>query len=309
MNEKLNKCKGALLGLAIGDALGTTLEFRRPGTFTPITDIVGGGPFRLNAGEWTDDTSMALCLADSLIEKGEFDPLDQMEKYLKWYKHGYNSSNGVCFDIGNATRYSLNKFENTGKPYCGDTDRDQAGNGSIMRLAPIPIMYYNDVEKLNKFSALSSDTTHSSPQCLDACVFMSNIISGAILGLSKEELLSPNFSLIPNYWSESPLDWTIDEILKGSYKEKEPPKIYGSGYVVKTLEAVLWAFYHTNDFESGALKVVNLGDDADTTGVVYGQIAGAFYGLDGIPEKWLEKLHWRKEIEEKAEKLYKLSNK
>jgi ADP-ribosylglycohydrolase len=138
---------------------------------------------------------------------------------------------------------------------------------------------------------------------------MSNIIAGAILGFSKEELLSSNFSLIPDYWVNNPLDSTIDEILKGSYKLKEPPKIYGSGYVVKTLEAVLWAFYHTDDFESGALKVVNLGDDADTTGAVYGQIAGAFYGIDGIPEKWLKKLHWKKEIEDKVEKLFELSMK
>ena len=309
MNEKLNKCKGALIGLAIGDALGTTVEFRKAGTFPLMTDIIGGGPFNLEAGKWTDDTSMALCLADSLIKVNGFDALDQIGKYYCWYTFGYNSSTNHCFDIGNATRRAINLHEESGQAYCGSSSRDEAGNGSIMRLSPIPIVYHNDFEKLNTYSAWSSKTTHSAPQCIDACVFMSNIIAGLILGFSKDEVLSSNFSLIPNYWIDNPLDATIDEILKGSYKLKEPPQICGSGYVTKTLEAALWAFYHTDDFESGALKVVNLGDDADTTGAVYGQIAGAFYGLEGIPEKWLDKLHWRKEIEEKAEKLFELTNK
>jgi len=309
MNEKLDKCKGAFIGLAIGDALGTTLEFRNPGTFTPITDLLGGGPFGLKAGKWTDDTSMALCLADSLIEKQQFDAFDQMEKYLSWYKNGYNSSTGDCFDIGNATLQALNLFESTGQAYCGDTSRYSAGNGSIMRLAPIPIVFHNKTALLNRYSVLSSRTTHASPQCLDACVCLSNITAAFIQGKSKETVLSDRFSLIPNYWIENPLDTTIDEVIKGSFKVKEPPQICGSGYVVKTLEAALWAFYHTNDFETGALKVVNLGDDADTTGAVYGQIAGAYYGLEGIPEKWLNKLYWRNELEERTEKLFQLAEK
>src|SRR5687768_11222399 len=101
--EKINRFRGCLLGLAVGDALGTTLEFSQPGSFQPIKDIIGGGPFNLKPGEWTDDTSMALCLADSLIKKG-FDPVDQMERYCRWYREGYLSSNGKCFDIGVTVR-------------------------------------------------------------------------------------------------------------------------------------------------------------------------------------------------------------
>ena len=128
--------RGILLGLAAGDALGTTLEFRRPGTFAPIADIVGGGPFNLPAGAWTDDTSMALCLAESLIERRGFDPVDQLERYVRWYRLGHLSSTGNCFDIGNTVRAALNRFERTREPYCGSTDPMAAGNGSIMRLAP-----------------------------------------------------------------------------------------------------------------------------------------------------------------------------
>jgi ADP-ribosyl-[dinitrogen reductase] hydrolase len=151
MNNQLNKCKGALLGLAIGDALGTAVEFLKPGTFEPITDIVGGGVLNLAAGKWTDDTSMALCLADSLIEKGEFDAFDQLEKYYKWFTEGYNSSEDECVDIGNATRSALYLYANSAQPYCGDISRLNAGNGSIVRLAPISIFYRNNTSSLIKY--------------------------------------------------------------------------------------------------------------------------------------------------------------
>ncbi len=303
-NSALDRCKGSLLGLAIGDALGTTLEFRSPGSFAPITDMTGGGVFGLPAGKWTDDTSMALCLAESLINRNGFDAFDQLSNYWKWYSQGYNSSTGTCFDIGNATRNALHFYESTGQPYCGDDNRSAAGNGSIMRLAPIPIFYYSRPTALLKYSALSSKTTHASPQCIDACIYMSAIIAGAIKGMSKEEILSEQ--LLANIYPSVSitLDSTIQEILNGSFKIKQPPQIHGSGYVVKTLEAALWAFYTTHDFKSGALQVVNLGDDADTTGAVYGQIAGAYYGWKEIPEEWIEKLYRAADIEKMAACLY-----
>lgn len=303
MNNELDKCKGALLGLAIGDALGTTVEFSSPGTFKPVKDLVGGGVFRLQAGKWTDDTSMALCLADSLIEKEGFDSYDQLQKYVRWYKEGYNSSTGTCFDIGSATRQALYLYESTGQPYCGDESRGSAGNGSIMRLAPIPIFYLHNRSELIFRAGLSSKTTHAAPQCIDACKYMAVLMAEAIKGKSKEELLDKKFGA---NFSEENFDPNILEIMNGSFKEKQPPQIYASGYVVKTLEAALWAFYNTNNFESGALKAVNLGDDADTVGAVYGQIAGAYYGLQGIPQKWQKKLFRAFDMEVMAECLFEL---
>jgi len=97
--EMRSRFKGCLLGLAVGDALGTTLEFKMPGTFKPITDMIGGGPFNLKPGQWTDDTSMALCLAESLIQCKGFNPKDQMERYIKWWREGYQSSTGKCFEV------------------------------------------------------------------------------------------------------------------------------------------------------------------------------------------------------------------
>jgi ADP-ribosyl-[dinitrogen reductase] hydrolase len=122
-----DRYRGALLGLAAGDALGTTLEFKPPGSFEPIEDMVGGGPFGLRAGQWTDDTSMALCLAESLVERGGFDPTDQMRRYVRWWREGVWSSTGSCFDIGVTTRSALRRFEETGEPLAGSTDPHSAG--------------------------------------------------------------------------------------------------------------------------------------------------------------------------------------
>ena len=275
--------RGCLMGLAAGDALGTTLEFRSPGSFEPINDMVGGGPFGLEPGQWTDDTSMALCLAASLIERDGFDPSDQMRRYVRWWREGYMSSTGRCFDIGITTSRALSKFVDTGEPYSGPTDAMSAGNGSLMRLAPVPMCFASDPGRAIALSADSSRTTHGALEAVDACRYFAGLLVGALRGVGKEELLSPLYCPVEGYWERNPLSPKVAAVAGGSFKHKDPPEIRGTGYVVDTLEAVLWAFHRTGDFREGALRVVNLGDDADTTGAVYGQIAGAFYGVEAIP--------------------------
>lgn len=305
--ELLERYRGALLGLAAGDAVGTTLEFEAPGSFTPITDMVGGGPFNLQPGQWTDDTSMALCLAESLIECQGFDPKHQLKKYVRWYREGHLSSTGRCFDIGNATRVALEEFAATGEPYCGSTNPRSAGNGSIMRLAPVPLFYAEQPEEAIAKSAESSRTTHAAPTTIDACRYLGALLVGAVQGASKEELLADHYSPISSYWHQQPLVPEIAAIAKGSFKQRQPPEIQGSGYVVKSLEAALWAFYHSDSFQEGCLLAVNLGDDADTTAAVYGQLAGAFYGEAGIPAEWRSRLAYGEVIEALAEKLLALA--
>ena len=292
-----------MLGLATADAVGTTLEFKPPGSFTPIDDMTGGGPFALKAGQWTDDTSMALCLATSLVEKQEFDATDQMERYVRWYQDGYLSSTGTCFDIGNATRAALHRFMDNGNPFAGSTDPYSAGNGSVMRLAPIPMMYRANPQKAILMAGESSRTTHGAETAVSACHYYAALIVGALNGESKETLLAPQYSPIPNYWENNPLAPDIAEIANGSFKHRNPPEIVGSGYVVKSIEAALWAFYNSDNFRDGCLLSANLGDDADTTAAIYGQIAGAFYGESGIPATWLEKLAMRDTIESLADQL------
>ena len=292
----MDKFKGCLLGLAIGDALGCTLEFKKPGTFEPITTIVGGGVHKLKAGQWTDDTSLALCLAQSLIDCKGFDAKDQMQKYCKWDEEGYMSSTGECFDIGNTTLKALNKYRATGEPYSGMTEDSSAGNGSIMRLAPIPMYYSNNPEEALKYATLSSKTTHANIMCVDACRYMAGIIVGLLNGENKETALSTLYSPVKNYFEEEPLCDAIKDVANGSFKTKQPPEIIGAGFVVKSLEAALWAFHTTDNFKDGALKAVNLGNDADTTGAVYGQIAGALYGFENIPKEWFNIIYNKERI-------------
>jgi len=296
--------QGCLLGLAAGDALGTTVEFKAPGSFSPLTDMIGGGPFGLKKGQWTDDTSMALCLAESLITCRSFDARDQMERYTRWWKLGYLSSNGRCFDIGNTVAQALQCYTCTGDPFAGSTNPYSAGNGSLMRLAPVPLFFASNPEAAIHFSAESSRTTHAATTCLDACRYFAGLLIGALQGVSKDELLSPRYAPVEQLWERMPLCPEIDKIANGSFKRKNPPEIVGSGYVVESLEAVLWAFNRSANFEEGCLLAVNLGHDADTTGAIFGQLAGAYYGAAGIPEAWREYLAHAGLIERLAHTLF-----
>ncbi len=305
--QLIERYRGSLLGLAVGDALGAPLEFKQPGSFTPIDDMVEGGSFDVMPGQWTDDTSMALCLAESLIEQKGFNPINQLQKYVQWWREGYLSSIDECFDIGNTTSEALSKFEKTQQPYCGSTAPWTAGNGSIMRLAPVPLFYAKRPLEAIEKSGESSRTTHQATIAIDACRYLGALIVGTIHGVTREELLSERYSPIPGYWEENPLVEEIDEVAKGSFKYRHPPEIEGSGYAVKSLEAALWAFHNSHSFREGCLLAVNLGMDADTTGAVYGQLAGAFYGEREIPESWRSQLFRSFLIELMADELFALA--
>jgi ADP-ribosylglycohydrolase len=302
--EQIERYRGSLLGLAAGDALGTTLEFMSPGSFKPISDIVGGGPFGLEAGQWTDDTSMALCLAESLLDCRGFDPVDQLRRYVRWYREGYMSSTGRCFDIGNTTRAALQQFERTGEPYPSSTNPRTAGNGSIMRLASVPLFYARNPDLAIQMAADSSRTTHGAADAVDACRYLAALLVGAVGGVAKVDLLSDHFDLLTSLQAAAPLSPGIAAVASGSFKRRNPPEIKGTGHVVASLEAALWALHHGGSFREGALLAVNLGDDADTTGAVYGQLAGALYGEQGIPGQWRASLHDREFIESRADRLH-----
>lgn len=301
--SRIERYQGAMLGLAIGDALGTTLEFHIRDHFPPLTDMVGGGRFDVAPGYWTDDTAMALCLAESLVECGGFDAADQMRRYLRWFREGHNSSTGFCFDIGNTTTDALRRFEETGEPYSGDTHPGTAGNGSLMRLAPVALRYAHDPREAVLRAADSSRTTHATVEAVDACRLFALLIVGALNGVEKETLFSGAYAPSGVDWSAAPLAPKIREIANGAFARKGRDAINSSGYVVHTLEAALWAFYNTGSFREGALLAVNLGDDADTVGAVFGQLAGAYYGVHDIPTEWRERLVRHDEIAQLAARL------
>jgi ADP-ribosyl-[dinitrogen reductase] hydrolase len=291
----LDRCAGSLVGLACGDAVGTTLEFRSRGTFEPLTDMVGGGPFELAPGKWTDDTSMALCLAESLLAVGGFDAGDQMSRYLDWRRRGYLSSTGACFDIGMTVSGALDRFEETRNPFAGSTSPDSAGNGALMRLAPVVLFYYPDRERVQRRAVDSSRTTHAAPEALDCVRLMAHVVAVALAGASKGEMLDASSLRLG-----SP---GVAALATGSYLRKSEAEIAGTGYAVASLEAALWCFHRTDSFEAAVLRAANLGDDADTTAAIVGQVAGAYYGLDSIPAAWRKRLHMGEEIVEVAHRL------
>ncbi len=292
-NERDRK-RGALIGLAVGDALGAAVEFMPPGSFKPVTGYRAGGPHGLAPGEWTDDTSLALAIADSIGEVG-WDLDDQARRYLQWWQDGKYSVNGRCFDIGGTTRTALGRFEQTGNARTsGDPSGRASGNGSIMRLAPVPIRYADlfpdRIDELVAICIDSSRPTHASPQCLSACGYFGLVLAALIRGVDRAEALAADWEPLQQLRRLCPLHPEIDEVAAGSFREKEPPEIVGSGYVIKSLEAALWAFHDARDSRDAILRAVNLGNDADTTAAVCGQLAGAYWGESGIPSEWREGL-------------------
>jgi ADP-ribosyl-[dinitrogen reductase] hydrolase len=271
--------------LAVGDALGTTLEFTRRDTQPLHTEMTGGGPFDLKPGQWTDDTAMALALAHSLISCQGFDPYDLATRFVSWWQHGAYSCTGTCFDIGITTSAALARFVRTGEPYAGSTAPDTAGNGSLMRLAPVALFALHDARQADSLARDQSRVTHAAPQAIEACAYLVQLLRNAILG--QPEVLHPRT------W---PGDPDIKTIAAGTWRHKTRDEIRSSGYVIDTLEAALWAIGTTTSFEEALILAVNLADDADTVGAITGQLAGALYGAAAIPERWLHHLAWHSRI-------------
>ncbi|WP_295863946.1 ADP-ribosylglycohydrolase family protein [uncultured Xanthomonas sp.] len=295
-----DRFRGCLLGLAVGDALGTALEFKAPGSFVPIDDMVGGGPFELQPGQWTDDTSMALCLAHSLLYRQGFDAADQMNRYCNWYRHGYLSSTGTCFDIGNTVRAALERYLQGGPTFSGSDDPRAAGNGALMRLAPVAMFYAQRPDELAERAADSSRTTHAAAEALDASRLFAFQLRAALLGENRAQVLQP---------TDAPPMQTpaLRALATRDHAAVPATQIRGTGYVVDALSAALWCFATTECFADAVLRAANLGDDADTTAAICGQLAGAFYGVEGIPAAWRARVQDAAEIVALADRLYAAS--
>jgi ADP-ribosyl-[dinitrogen reductase] hydrolase len=301
--EKIaDRALGSLVGLAVGDALGTTFEGgdRRP-SHMPLR-MVGGGPHHLEPGQWTDDTAMALCLADSMIAtRGQVKHRDLMRRFAKWMEEGHNSCTGTAFDVGWTTRGSISEYVETGNPITGPTGRDGAGNGGIMRLAPAVLANLDDEDRAIDASMEQGRTTHGAPQCTMAAEFQGRLLW---------RLINRPADMTPKLVAASARHGTpeIAKIIEAARGSRTREDVRASGYVLNTLEAALWAFSRSDSFQETLVQAINLGDDADTVGAVAGQIAGAAYGLSSIPHEWLKDLAWKDEIVERAEKLVAISN-
>ena len=284
-----DRAYGAMLGLAVGDALGVPLEFSERDTHPHVSEMIGGGPFGLQPGEWTDDTSMALCLADSLTALNSFDGIDILNRFVRWFENGENSVNGHCFDIGITTRVALERFVRLGTPAGhGVHNERHAGNGSLMRLAPVTIFAARDLGEAVRLAHQQSMLTHANKLAASACEFFATLLVEAVRGLDKETVLRSRF------WFSHP---AVNAIAAGNWVGKTRDEISSSGYVVSTLEAALWCVHRTSSFEDAIVLAANLADDSDTVAAVTGQLAGALYGRAGIPQRWLKQLALGPELE------------
>lgn len=294
---------GALLGLAVGDALGSAVQHRKPGTFTPLGDLIGGGPFDLPRGAWSDDTALALCLADSLLECKVSDPADQMRRYQRWQREGYLSSTGQCVGITASVSRALAAAQWSGKAHSGSHDPTRLDKEPLSRVAATVLFHFADPAVAIEQAAEAARTTHQSPVVLDACRYFAALLVGALRGIPKNQLLGPRYAPVEGLWDHRPLKAPVEAVAAGSFRKKSPPEIEGGGNIVQALEAVLWAFNRARNFREGALLAANLGLDADVTGAVYGQLAGAAYGAANLPTGWRTALYDRERIEEFADRL------
>jgi ADP-ribosyl-[dinitrogen reductase] hydrolase len=292
--ERRDRAVGAMLGLAIGDAVGTTLEFRRRDE-ARVQDMVGGGPFGLAPGEWTDDTSMALCLGYSLAELGRLDPDDVARRLVAWYRQGAYSMNGRCFDIGGTTRRAVEGYERAGFRWGSNTGPDTNGNGSLVRTAPLATFRRRSLRQTCRDAASQSAITHGAVEAKACCQLFAVQMHHALNGASREQALARHRISV----SARP---TL--INAGSYKAKGRDHIRSSGYVVDTLEAALWSVWTTESFEAAVLTAANLADDADSVACAAGQLAGALYGAKAIPLRWRERVAWSDRLADVALALF-----
>jgi ADP-ribosyl-[dinitrogen reductase] hydrolase len=269
----------SFLGLAMGDALGAPVEFKDPGEFEPVTVYRHSYVWNTPPGYWTDDTSMALCLAESILARDTVDPQDLLGRFGRWYKLGENSSTGRCFDIGNTTRTNIESFLRTGQTQAPNL-HDQSGNGGIMRLAPVAIRWWHNTSWAEQMAQLQSVTTHGSDECTACATELAFLLTRAIQGHDVRRELSEQLHHVC------------------------AQDISNSGRASDTLLAAKWCVASTDCFESAVLKAVNLGGDADTIGAVTGQIAGAVYGVEQIPEHWCTGLHDVNRLTDVAQALY-----
>ncbi len=277
--------QGALQGLAVGDALAAATQFRRPGSFAAVGDLLGGGPFDLPRGAWSDDTAMSLCLAESLIARSGFDAADQLAQYTRWQREGYRSATGQCLGITAPTARALAATQWRGRPLAEPTDAQALEPEPLSRVAPVVLNFFATPEEAVALAADSARLTSQSPLVLDACRLLAAMLHAALRGETRERVLSPD----PAVFGAHPLRAAVAAIAaRSAAAGDEPPAADGGALAV--LELARWCFASSTNFRDGALRAVNCGGDSDVIGAVYGQLAGAHYGLAGIPRAWRQAL-------------------
>ncbi len=316
MNKKavLAKVKSSLFGVAVGDALGIPVEFQSRQTISknPITDMIGYGTYNLPAGTWSDDSSLTFCLAEALTEEFSLNTIGQ--NFVKWYYENYWTPYGNVFDIGIATQQAISRLATGEKPeLAGSFDESDNGNGSLMRI--LPLLFYLLDKPINERYDITkkvSSITHGHIRSVIACFYYLEFARQIFEGKDKFEIYRNLQTEVANHLTLLSIDAReialFDRLLKSDIYNLDEDQIQSSGYVLHTLEASIWCLLTTNNYKEAVLKAVNLGNDTDTTGAVTGGLAGLLYGLENIPEKWLQQIARKDDIENLAERLAEKRN-
>jgi ADP-ribosylglycohydrolase len=291
--------QGALLGLAAGDALAAHTQFRKPGSFPAIGDLLGGGPFDLPRGAWTDDTALSLLLAESLLEREGFDAHDQVQRFARWQREGHGSATGQCVGISANVARSLALAQYKRQPFAGSHDPEQLDKDPLSRVAPTVMYFFADAPAAIAKAAEASRITAQAPVVLDCIRLFAAMVHLALSGRDRTTLLHPPREL----WITATTRPEVLALYEGSYARRNPPEIHGGGGILQALEAALWAFHGSETFREGALKAANLGRDSDVVAAAYGQIAGAYHGVSAIPGIWRNSLMKQEVIIDKADRL------
>jgi ADP-ribosylglycohydrolase len=291
--------QGALIGLAVGDALAAHTQFRKPGSFPAVGDLLGGGPFDLPRGAWSDDTAMALLLAESLLDSGGFDAQDQVDRYVRWQREGHGSATGQCVGISASVARALATALYRRQPFAGSHDPGQLDKDPLSRVAPVVLYFFSDAGAAIARAAESARITAQAPMVLDCVRLLAAMLRQALAGRDKNAVLHPP----RNSWVTVSTRPEVLAVYEGSYQLRMPPEITGGGQVLEALEAAMWAFYRGETFREGALLAANLGRDSDVVCAVYGQLAGAYHGVSAIPGIWRNSLMRLEAIVDTADRL------
>ena len=293
MQGSEDRALGAFWGLAVGDAMGAPVEFLTPGTFPKVTGYQPSPRFGLDPGAWTDDTIMAVCMAESIIAEGGYDSFAVMQDYVDWMVRGHNSPNGTCFDIGIQTAKALRQFR--ANPAIAESTQS-AGNGTIMRLAPAVIASQDSPpDEAARLFEISARDTHNSDLAAEATVLFGMILRNLMEGTSFRESLVLAAETTERHLKERGLP---SQLVAETVYAFDDEAANNSGFVIPSLGTAIWAVRSTDTFEDAVLTAVNLGDDADTVAAITGQMAGALYGAGAIPEEWVADLHRRDDLVE-----------
>lgn len=298
------RCRGLLLGLALGDALGQASTGRRPGSFPKIDDLLGGGPLELPAGAWSDKTAMALAVAASLTETGRADPADQLRRYLRWQKSGEWSSTGRCAGISAATARALATAQWSGNPFSGSHDPAQADREPLARVGPVAAFLCAEPESAVSAAVDCVRVTHQAPLAIDAARYVTALLVGALRGAPKAELLGPLYAPLAGMWERQPLRPEIHDVALGAWREQPSGRIARAGQAAGALALALRIFARCEGLTDCLLRATNLGRQADTNAAIVGQLAGAHYGAADLPGGWLARLALRGPIEALADALW-----